>query len=491
MLVLSRLSGYTILRVVFEGKQYAWASATRVEIVKSQFLRYAVFLLALANVGACGMTNNAEIFKEEFWASSPVKANTEAELGLAELGMGNYAVAEAHFRKALKADSKDVHALLGMGVLYQNTGQTTKAREMYEAILAIRPDASQQFVVWNTNNTRPVSEIASLNLALLDSSGVTAGAQKAPSGAAGGSAANVAGAPSAAAIMGRAAPGAALDTSAPGVPSAPVMSVLSEGDANIVSRFRILRSLRDEGLITDEEYATRRQANLGALLPLTSPPAAAGLDRPVPSNEQVAGRLRAIGRALEMRAMTVSQHAAERGIILDALMAAAPVAVANPGQPPKGLMEAADAVRRLEALQAEGLVSSDEHARERAAIERALQAMPSVKPAGQTGDAVGAATANKTTSAPIARGTGPQPAVHLASYRSREAADRGWTQLRRAHKDLLEALSAEITPINLGPKGTFYRLNAGPLIDRNVAADLCGKLKRRRQYCEPTFLSGG
>ncbi|MDX9861754.1 MAG: tetratricopeptide repeat protein [Rhodospirillales bacterium] len=459
--------------------------------MKSQLLRRAVFLLAVASVGACGMTNNAEIFKEEFWASSPVKANAEAELGLAELGMGNYAVAEAHFQKALKADSKDVHALLGMGILYQNTGRTTKAREMYEAILAIRPDAAQQFVVWNTNNTRPISEIASLNLALLDSLGVTAGAQKTPSGVAGGSTANVAGAPEAAAMMGRAAPGAAVDAAAPGVPSAPVMSVLSEADANVVSRFRILRSLRDEGLITGEEYATRRQANLGALLPLTSPPPAAGLDRPVPSNEQVAGRLRAIGRALEMRAMTVSQHSAERGIILDALMAAAPVAVANPGRPPKGLMEAADAVRRLEALQAEGLVGSDEYSRERAAIERALQAMPAAKPVGQNGEADGAVTANKTAGTLAVGGSGPRPAVHLASYRSREAADRGWSQLKRAHKDLLEALSAEITAINLGPKGTFYRLNAGPLIDRNVAVDLCGKLKRRRQYCEPTFLSGG
>ncbi len=443
--------------------------------------------MAAASVGACGMTKNSEILKDEFWASSPMKANTEAELGLAALGMGNYAVAEAHFRKALTAEPKDVHALMGMGILYQNTGQVTKAREMYEAILAIRPDASQQFVVWNTNNTRPVSEIASLNLALLESSGVAAGAKNGASG----SPAGVAGAPTVAAMMGRAAPGAAVDASAPGVPSAPVMSVLSEGDTNIVTRFRIMRSLRDEGLITGEEYAKRRQANLGALLPLTSPPPAAGLDRPVPSNEQVAGRLRAIGRALEMRAMTVSQHAAERGIILDALMASAPVAVANPGQPPKGLMEAADAVRRLEALQAEGLVSSDEHARERAAIERALQAMPSAKPAAQTADAGGAATADKTASAPAAKGKGPQPAVHLASYKSRAAADRGWTELKRAHKDLLSALSAEVTTINLGPKGTFYRLNAGPLVDRNGAADLCGKLKRRRQYCEPTFLSGG
>lgn len=454
--------------------------------MKREFLRYAVCLVAAASVGACGMTKNTEILKEEFWASSPMKANTEAELGLAALGMGNYAVAEAHFRKALTAEPKDVHALMGMGILYQNTGQVTKAREMYEAILAIRPDASQQFVVWNTNNTRPVSEIASLNLALLDSSGVAAAAKNGTPG----SPTGVAGAPTVAAMMGRAAPGAAIDASAPGVPQAPVMSVLSEGDANIITRFKIMRSLRDEGLITGEEYATRRQANLGALLPLTSPPPAAGLDRPVPSNEQVAGRLRAIGRALEMRAMTVSQHAAERGIILDALMASAPVAVANPGQPPKGLMEAADSVRRLEALQAEGLVSSDEHARERAAIERALQAMPA-KPAAQTSDAGGAATADKTAGALSGKGKGPQPAVHLASYKSREAADRGWTELKRAHKDLLSALSVEITPINLGPKGTYYRLNAGPLVDRNGAADLCGKLKRRRQYCEPTFLSGG
>ncbi len=455
--------------------------------MKRKFLRYAVCMVAAASVGACGMTKNSEILKEEFWASSPMKANTEAELGLAALGMGNYAVAEAHFRKALTAEPKDVHALMGMGILYQNTGQVTKAREMYEAILAIRPDASQQFVVWNTNNTRPVSEIASLNLALLESSGVAAAAKNGTSGAPTG----VAGAPTVAAMMGRAAPGAAVDASAPGVPQAPVMSVLSEGDTNIITRFKIMRSLRDEGLITGEEYATRRQANLGALLPLTSPPPAAGLDRPVPSNEQVAGRLRAIGRALEMRAMTVSQHAAERGIILDALMAAAPVAVANPGQPPKGLMEAADSVRRLEALQAEGLVSSDEHARERAAIERALQAMPSAKPAAQTGDAGGAATADKAVGALSGKGKGPQPAVHLASYKSREAADRGWTELKRAHKDLLSALSVEITPINLGPKGTYYRLNAGPLVDRNGAADLCSKLKRRRQYCEPTFLSGG
>jgi len=305
-------------------------------------------------------------------------------------------------------------------------------------------------------------------------------------GAAGQKDGAVAGAPAVSATMGRAMSGVAVDAAA-SAPVPTVMSVLSEGDANMISRFKTLRALRDENLITGEEYATRRQANLGSLLPLTSPPPAAGLDRPVPSSEQVASRLRAIGRALEMRAMTVAQHGSERGMILDALMPAAPVAVANPGVPPKGLMEAADAVRRLEALQAEGLITSDEYTRERSAIEHTMQPAPSAKPAPTAPVTEGAATDKMA----VGGKGGPQPAVHLASYRSREAADRGWAQVRRAHKDLLDKLSPEISQINLGPgKGIFYRLNAGPLADRGAAASLCDKLKKRRQYCEPTFFSG-
>ena len=56
-----------------------------------------------------------------------------------------------------------------------------------------------------------------------------------------------------------------------------------------------------------------------------------------------------------MRAITVGQHSAERTMILDALLPSAPVVVANPGAPPKGLMEAADAVRRLEKLKNDDL----------------------------------------------------------------------------------------------------------------------------------------
>ena len=88
------------------------------------------------------------------------------------MAKGNYITAEGRFKNALRNNPKDIDALIGAGILYQNTGQSTRAREMYEAVLALRPDESQQFVVWNSITTRPVVQIASVNLSLLDSGGV-------------------------------------------------------------------------------------------------------------------------------------------------------------------------------------------------------------------------------------------------------------------------------------------------------------------------------
>ena len=189
-----------------------------------------------------------------------------------------------------------------------------------------------------------------------------------------------------------------------------------------------------------------------------------------------------------MRAMTIGQHASERSMILDSLMPSAPVMVANPGAPPRGLMEAADAVRRLERLKEGTFISSDEYAKERRAIELAMQPKPTMNMAP-------APAVNKSPPSEMAAmsmKTGPQPAVHLASYRTQKAANRGWSQLRRAHKSLLGELSSEITRVNLGPrKGIFFRLKAGPLKDKAAAGDMCRKLKSRRQFCEPSFMNAG
>jgi hypothetical protein len=258
---------------------------------------------------------------------------------------------------------------------------------------------------------------------------------------------------------------------------------LAAADNNIISRFETLRLLLDQGLITPEEYKVRRTANIGALLPLASPPPAAGLDRPLPPAEQISARLRAIGRALKMRAMTVTQHSAERSMILDALLPSAPVVVANPAVPPSGLMEAADSVRRLEYLRAAGLITSDEYSKERAAIESAMQ--PAAPKNAGSAPAAAATPGAKKTNAPMGR----RPAVHLASYRSPKNAARGWATLKKSYGSLLGGLNPSVERVNLGRgKGVFYRLKAGPLDSQAQAKALCGKLKRRRQYCQPTFL---
>jgi hypothetical protein len=465
--------------------------------------RTALAALVAVALGGCSLMQN-DLFSESFWAGSPFRANDEAELGVAELAKGNYVTAEAHFRRALKNNSRDIDALIGAGILYQNTGQMTKARQMYEAVLALRPDDSHQFVVWNDITTRPAAQIASVNLSLLESGGgvknandlmPAPGLQNSPQQMAHAGTpipaptAPVMGAPTTSAMLGRTA---TMPATGSAMGSGSALGSFAGPDASIISRFSTLRALRDQGLITQQEFTQRRQTNIGALMPLTSPPPAAGLDRPVPTTEQISGRLRAIGRALEMRAISVSQHAAERSMILDALMPSAPVVVANPGLPPKGLMQAADSVRRLEQLKNSGYIGSDEYARERQAIELSMR--PTAAPAMAAGGVPMAAPAGQVTKLEKPKATkrrGAQPAIHLASYRSKKQAERGWSQVRRAHSGLIGELDHVVNKVTLGKKGTYYRLKAGPFSDAGSAKDMCRKLKRRRQFCEPGTMNAG
>ncbi len=466
---------------------------------KNWLKRITVVAIVAVSVSGCAILEG-NVFEESFWASSPFKTNDEAELGIAELAKGNFIKAEGHFQRALATDSRDIDALLGAGILYQNTGQFVKAREMYEAVLAIRPEESRQFVVWNELTTRPASQVASVNLSLLETGGTANVAMPSPlNGAPVG--APIGASPETNVLLGRAqpqvanAPPAMSEPSAmPSMQSGAEVGQLARPDANIVSRFSTLRALRDQGLITQEEYTQRRQSNIGALLPITSPPPAAGLDRPVPGTEQISARLRAIGRALEMRAISVSQHSAERGLILDAMMPSAPVMVAPPAVPPSGLLQAADSIRRLEILRDDGFITSDEYARERQAIELAMQATPTATPAGAVSAAT-SATGTPQAAQPVAqeppKPAGPQPAVHLASYRSAKQAESGWVQIRRAHSALLSNLDYQVSRVTLGSKGTYFRLKAGPLPTTAAATDLCRQLKQRRQFCDASVMNGG
>ena len=423
----------------------------------------------------------SDLLSRDFWSTAPFRENSTAEMGIAALAKGNFVTAEGYFKKAFEKNPRDVEALLGAGILYQNTGQIVKARQMYEAVLALHPDESQQFVVWNTLTTRPISQIASVNLSLLDTGATPSTMAGAPSGnpnLPGVGPNQVGGQTQPSTILGRS--NVTNNAYSKSTSKNSSLGKFTGKDANITYRFATLRALRDQGLLTPQEYNARRRANIGALLPLTSPPPAAGLDRPVPTTEQISARLRAIGRALGMRAISASQHTNERTMIIDALMPAAPVVIANPALPPKGLMEAADAVRRLEQLRDDGYITSDEYVRERKAIE---MTMSPVRGTSKTGNSLQQKLGSNQKK--LSR---PQPGVHLASYRSKKKAESGWKKISRSLKKVLGSLSHEVVKVDLGKKGIYYRLKVGPFSSVKKAQAMCQKLKRKRQFCQPTVM---
>ena len=447
-------------------------------------LRIAAVVLSLTSVSGCSAIQDSKIFQPEFWAMNRSGNNISAELGLAELAKGNNVLAQSHFEKALKANPKDVQALFGLATLYQNSGQPTRARQLYESILALNPRPTDELLVWAGKQTQPIVDLASVNIHLLQS-GVSAplpgGLSPQPQMSAA--------APMAMAPMQTPPSYGGMQPLQPSHMAGPE-PLFRDADLNIVARFKTLRALLDQGLITQDEFLIRRKVNVGALLPMTAQPASTGLDRPVPAIEQVSARLNAIGRALEMRALTPAQHTAERTMILDALMPMRPNAVANPAPPPKGLMEAADAVRRLEMLNGADLITSDEYAKERAAIEVSMQPPAPKAMAGAMAGAGAAPKALNDQGKPAMSGF--QPAVHLASYRQKKAAERGWAELSKRFGSLLGGLEHRVERVDLGnSKGVFYRLKAGPLPSNNAAKDACRKLKAKRQYCEPTTINFG
>ncbi len=73
--------------------------------------------------------------------------------------------------------------------------------------------------------------------------------------------------------------------------------------------------------------------------------------------------------------------------------------------------------------------------------------------------------------------------VRLASMRSPEAARVEWARLKRTNPDLLGNLKANAVRTDLGERGIYYRIEAGPLPDAAAAERLCRELKQRKLGC--------
>ncbi len=73
--------------------------------------------------------------------------------------------------------------------------------------------------------------------------------------------------------------------------------------------------------------------------------------------------------------------------------------------------------------------------------------------------------------------------VQLGAFRTSTKAQYEWKHLSRKNKDVLGSLRMVIERVNLGPKGVYYRLQAGPLKTAPAARGLCRRLGKRKVNC--------
>ena len=72
--------------------------------------------------------------------------------------------------------------------------------------------------------------------------------------------------------------------------------------------------------------------------------------------------------------------------------------------------------------------------------------------------------------------------IQIASVKSEDIAKSTWARLQAAHGDVLANLRMQPTKVDLGDKGVWYRVQAGPL-DEKQAHTVCGTLKTRKTDC--------
>jgi SPOR domain len=74
--------------------------------------------------------------------------------------------------------------------------------------------------------------------------------------------------------------------------------------------------------------------------------------------------------------------------------------------------------------------------------------------------------------------------IQVASVKSEDIAKSTWARLQSAHGDVMASLRMQAVRVDLGDKGVWYRVQAGPL-DEKQAQSICGTLKTRKTDCVP------
>ncbi len=92
------------------------------------------------------------------------------------------------------------------------------------------------------------------------------------------------------------------------------------------------------------------------------------------------------------------------------------------------------------------------------------------------------------SAAPAAPKTAPtaaagQTRIQLVAMRDAESAVAAWQKLKQQHAKTLGGLSPIFERADLGAKGVYHRVQAGPFADRAAAAATCAALEAAKQDC--------
>jgi hypothetical protein len=88
--------------------------------------------------------------------------------GFQEISRGDFKQAEVDLQTALALNPDNPYALLNLGVVYQENGRLDKAREKYEKLIALKPDAIAEESNTASLSGKSLVEIARANLKLLE-----------------------------------------------------------------------------------------------------------------------------------------------------------------------------------------------------------------------------------------------------------------------------------------------------------------------------------
>jgi hypothetical protein len=270
----------------------------------------------------------------------------------------------------------------------------------------------------------------------------------------------------------------------PQIPLEPPAAIAGDPEAQ---RFHALRRLVEAGLEAADDALARRTANLGALLPYSAPPPAAGLARPAPLQNIADQLARLVARPTEIAGETEAQ----RGFLMENLLPLEPRSRALPARmDARALNIGRD---RVDTLARQGLVTPEERMMELAAIEQGEQVLaktppPPPPPAKKkptrkkppVGSEGGARPGDVPGGAIPPKGAGPV-GVHLLSMASDTMTAKAVDALKKEYPELA-ALEFKAVKTEIPDLGTTYRLLAGPM-PMDEAEKLCVALRAKAQSC--------